>query len=57
VLFEILRVLYLFAPAYAADVMPILVRGRLEWLAKPIDGGLTFGGRPIFGSHKTWGGW
>jgi CDP-2,3-bis-(O-geranylgeranyl)-sn-glycerol synthase len=51
-----LAVLYTFGPAYAADVAPVLAKGFFESLAKPLDGGCTFRGRPIFGSHKTWRG-
>jgi CDP-2,3-bis-(O-geranylgeranyl)-sn-glycerol synthase len=50
------QILYGFAPAYAADVVPVLVKGMFEPLARPIDGGRTFRGRPILGSHKTWRG-
>src|SRR4249919_1357065 len=50
------QILYAFAPAYAADVVPVLVRGMFEPLSRPIDGGRTFRGRPILGSHKTWRG-
>lgn len=55
-LLEIARVLYLFCPAYAADVTPVLVKGLWPALARPVDAGRTFHGRPIFGSHKTWRG-
>ena len=51
-----LQVLYAFAPAYAADVVPVLAKGHFEMLAKPLDGGRTFRGLPILGSHKTWRG-
>lgn len=30
--------------------------GWLGWLARPIDGGLLLGGRPLFGRSKTWRG-
>ena len=51
-----LAILYTLAPAYAADVAPVLAKGFLESLAKPLDAGRTFRGRRIFGSHKTWRG-
>jgi CDP-2,3-bis-(O-geranylgeranyl)-sn-glycerol synthase len=50
------QVLYCFGPAYAADVAPVAVRGVFEPLARPLDGGHSFRGRRIFGSHKTWRG-
>jgi CDP-2,3-bis-(O-geranylgeranyl)-sn-glycerol synthase len=55
-LLEMCQVLYCFGPAYAADVAPVLVRGMFEPLAKPLDAGHSFRGRPILGSHKTWRG-
>jgi CDP-2,3-bis-(O-geranylgeranyl)-sn-glycerol synthase len=55
-LFEMAGVLYLFCPAYAADVTPVLVKGLWPALARPVDAGRTFRGQPIFGSHKTWRG-
>jgi CDP-2,3-bis-(O-geranylgeranyl)-sn-glycerol synthase len=30
--------------------------GVLKFLARPVDGGRTFRGQPIFGDHKTWRG-
>jgi CDP-2,3-bis-(O-geranylgeranyl)-sn-glycerol synthase len=53
---EMARVLYLFGPAYAADVVPVLAKGHWPALARPVDGGRSFRGQPIFGSHKTWRG-
>ena len=55
-LWAMLKVLYSLAPAYAADVAPVLAKRFLQPLATPMDGGRTFRGRPIFGSHKTWRG-
>jgi CDP-2,3-bis-(O-geranylgeranyl)-sn-glycerol synthase len=55
-LFPILQVLYLFVPAYAADVAPIFARELLPGWDRPIDGGRRFRGKRIFGSHKTWRG-
>lgn len=53
---EILRVLWFFVPAYLANMSPVLVQGRFEWLATPMDGGRSLGGVRIFGDHKTWRG-
>ena len=52
----VLQVLWLFVPAYAANMAPVLVHGHFERLATPIDGGRTLGGKRIFGDHKTWRG-
>lgn len=45
-------------PAYIANMAPVFVQklGILKFLARPVDGGRTFRGRPIFGAHKTWRG-
>jgi CDP-2,3-bis-(O-geranylgeranyl)-sn-glycerol synthase len=51
---ELLGVLYFFLPAYAANMAPVLVRGRFEALAVPMDGGRSLGGVRILGDHKTW---
>ncbi len=53
---ELLQVLYFFCPAYAADMSPVLARHMTNLLARPMDGGRTFRGKPILGSHKTWRG-
>ena len=53
---ELLGVLYFFVPAYVANIAPVLVRGRFEALAVPMDGGRTLGGVRILGDHKTWRG-
>ena len=53
---DLARVLWFFGPAYAADLSPILARELFPRLDAPLDGGLTIGGRPVLGSHKTWRG-
>ncbi|MBI2963144.1 MAG: CDP-archaeol synthase [Deltaproteobacteria bacterium] len=53
---EMAAVLYFFGPAYAADVMPVLAKRWWPAFSRPVDGGRTFRGLPIFGSHKTWRG-
>jgi len=53
---EALRTLYFFAPAYAANVAPVLARGHWEAIATPIDGGRRWRGRRLLGDHKTWRG-
>lgn len=57
-LHDLLTVLWVFAPAGAANVAPILVArmpGLSRWTA-PIDGGRMFRGRRVLGDHKTWRG-
>lgn len=49
---------WLFAPLLtAAAVSGVVVKlNLLSFLARPIDGGLTLGGKPLFGQTKTWRG-
>lgn len=58
VLRDLLFVLWVFAPAGVANVVPIIVApvpGLRRWTA-PLDGGRIFRGRRILGDHKTWRG-
>ena len=51
----VIRTLYLFLPAYAANMAPVVAK-RLHLfseLARPLDGGLILAGQPVFGPHKT----
>ncbi len=45
-------------PAYIANMAPVFAQkfGALKFLARPVDGGRTFRGQPIFGNNKTWRG-
>ena len=53
----ILKLIYLLLPAALANMTPRLMTPLLSRLAlTPIDFGWQFRGKPIFGSHKTWGG-
>ncbi len=54
----ILGSLYFFVPAYVANMTPPIVKwlNIANPLAKPIDGGRQFLGKPLFGDHKTWRG-
>lgn len=55
---DIFFALWFFLPAGVANMMPIFA-ARWPLLARydqPVDGGRTFRGRRIFGSHKTWRG-
>jgi CDP-2,3-bis-(O-geranylgeranyl)-sn-glycerol synthase len=53
---EVLQTLWLFVPAYLANMSPVLVQGWFPRLATPIDAGRSFRGKRIFGDHKTWRG-
>jgi CDP-2,3-bis-(O-geranylgeranyl)-sn-glycerol synthase len=55
-LIRVLAVLWLFVPAYVANMAPVLVRRHLEVLARPLDGGRSWRGVRILGDHKTWRG-
>lgn len=48
-------ILYFFLPAIMANLMPVFAAYYriLPSLDRPLDGGLTLGGQPLFGSHKT----
>lgn len=52
---EALDAVVLFLPAGAANLVPPLLT-HFFGLGRPIDGGKTWRGRPILGSHKTWQG-
>jgi len=53
---EVLQVLWLFVPAYLANMSPLFVQGWFPHLAAPIDGGRSFRGKRVLGDHKTWRG-
>jgi CDP-2,3-bis-(O-geranylgeranyl)-sn-glycerol synthase len=57
-LHDILFALWFFLPAGMANVTPILVAPLpgLRKLDAPIDCGLTYRGKRVLGSHKTWRG-
>jgi len=50
--------LWLAAPVIAGGALHIVALRHdvLPWLARPIDGGLSLGGRRLFGDNKTWRG-
>lgn len=55
---ELLFALWFFLPAGLANAAPIFA-ANLPWIRKfnaPIDGGKTFRGQRILGTHKTWRG-
>jgi CDP-2,3-bis-(O-geranylgeranyl)-sn-glycerol synthase len=43
-------------PAYMANMAPIFVKNSFKFLAKPIDRGVKYHGKPLFGKNKTWRG-
>ncbi|MBI4451250.1 CDP-archaeol synthase [Candidatus Woesearchaeota archaeon] len=52
---QVLQLAYLMLPAYAANMVPELVKG-VRILDYPIDNGITWRGQRLLGSHKTWRG-
>jgi CDP-2,3-bis-(O-geranylgeranyl)-sn-glycerol synthase len=52
----VLQLLYFFAPAYFANLSPVLIARSFKTLAVPIDGGRSLGDKRILGDHKTWRG-
>ena len=54
--YAIFQLLYFFAPAYLANMSPVLVSRSFKALAVPIDGGRSLGDKRILGDHKTWRG-
>ncbi len=55
---DILFALWFFLPAAFANGIPVLV-AKIPWLQKfeaPMDFGLRYRGKRIFGAHKTWRG-
>ena len=52
---QVFLILWLFLPAGVANGTPVLA-AKLPWLGAPLDGGLTFRGKRLFGPNKTWRG-
>ncbi len=56
----IISSLYFMLPAYlanmSAEVFSRIISPRVKFLARPIDNNQKWQGKPLFGSHKTWGG-
>jgi hypothetical protein len=53
-----MRTFLLFVPMLGAPLLhaPVLRLDAFQRLKRPLDGGLTFRGRRIFGDNKTWRG-
>lgn len=51
----VVTTLYLFLPAYAANMAPVVATrwNVLPALARPVDGSVRFIGQPLLGPHKT----
>jgi CDP-2,3-bis-(O-geranylgeranyl)-sn-glycerol synthase len=52
ILMLIIQSVWFSLPMYAANLIPVVIK-RLPILNIPIDGGIRWRGKPIFGSHKT----
>ncbi len=52
----ILKLIWLMLPAYFANMTPLFVQGIFKKMAFPLDLGLNFRNKRIFGSHKTFRG-
>ena len=50
---DIFQLIYLMLPAYVANMTPVLAKNKFKPLDYPIDGGKTFMGKPLLGTHKT----
>jgi CDP-2,3-bis-(O-geranylgeranyl)-sn-glycerol synthase len=53
---DILTAAYYAVPIYFANMAPVITKKLLPSLAKPMDLGKTWKGKPILGSHKTFRG-
>ncbi|MFH1848905.1 MAG: CDP-2,3-bis-(O-geranylgeranyl)-sn-glycerol synthase [archaeon] len=52
----LLESLYFILPAYFANMAPVFYRNKWKKLAVPVDFGLRFRGKRLFGANKTWRG-
>ncbi len=52
----ILQLMYLYLPAYLANLAPLLVKSVLPRWNAPLDFGRKWRGERVLGSHKTWRG-
>lgn len=54
----LIKAFYLILPAYFANMAPVIFArlGWLNFLARPIDGGIKVGRNFVFGHSKTWRG-
>ncbi|MFC1598012.1 CDP-archaeol synthase [Patescibacteria group bacterium] len=52
----IAQLIWFFLSAGVANMAPVIFKKRFKMLAKPVDCGVQFKGKPLFGDHKTWRG-
>lgn len=54
----VVEAVYLILPLLVAGIVhaPVIKLDLLPWLARPLDLGRTYRGRPVFGANKTWRG-
>jgi CDP-2,3-bis-(O-geranylgeranyl)-sn-glycerol synthase len=53
----LLKLIYFMLPAYLANMAPVFGKYIFsKWTLTPIDFGTEIGGKPLFGKHKTIGG-
>ncbi|MFC1769392.1 CDP-2,3-bis-(O-geranylgeranyl)-sn-glycerol synthase [Nanoarchaeota archaeon] len=45
--------MYLMLPAYVANMAPVVFSKTLKFMAIPVDGGIKFQNKDIFGKNKT----
>ena len=50
------QLVWFFLPAGLANMAPVFAAKLWPQWSAPVDGGRLWGGRPLFGSHKTWRG-
>ena len=50
-----LKCFYFMLPAYFANMAPVIAR-KINFLAYPVDFGLTIGNKPVLGKNKTFRG-
>jgi len=55
-LFFALKCFYFILPAYFANMAPVIVKNRFNYLAVPIDFGKKIKGKELFGKNKTFRG-
>ncbi len=53
----ILQCIYFMLPAGFANMSPVLMKFWFKGIAKPVDCGKTWRGKPILGKSKTWRGY
>ncbi|MFH1597825.1 MAG: CDP-archaeol synthase [Patescibacteria group bacterium] len=53
----IFQCIWYMLPAGFANMSPVLMKFGFKKIAKPVDGGHTWHGKPILGKSKTWRGY